>query len=54
MVGISWLEFAQIVRNCYTGGLLGGPRAYQGEFRGFNKSRRVHARKEFVFHKTKH
>ena len=33
------------------GGLLSGPRAYQNQFRGFNKSHRVHARRDFFWHK---
>ena len=32
------------------GGLVGGPRAYQDQFRGF-KSHRVHARRGFFLHK---
>ena len=32
------------------GGLVGGPRAYQDQFRGF-KSHRVHARRDFFLHK---
>ena len=32
------------------GGLVGGPRAYQDQLRGF-KSHRVHARRDFFFHK---
>ena len=31
------------------GGLVGGPRAYQDQFRGF-KSHRVHARNDFFLH----
>ena len=31
------------------GGLVGGPRAYQDQFRGF-KSHRVHARRDFFLH----
>ena len=31
------------------GGLVGGPRAYQDQFRGF-KSHRVHARRVFFLH----
>ena len=31
------------------GGLTGGPRAYQDQFRGF-KSHRVHARRDFFLH----
>ena len=33
------------------GGLVGGPRAYQDQIRGF-KSHRVHARSDFFLHKT--
>ena len=31
-------------------GVVGGPRAYQDQFRGF-KSHRVHARRDFFLHK---
>ena len=33
------------------GGLVGGPRAYQDQFRGF-KSHRVHARRDFFLHRN--
>ena len=33
----------QISRECAPGGLVGGPRVYQDQFRGF-ESHRVHAR----------
>ena len=34
----------------FPGGLVGGPRVYQDQFRGF-KSHRVHARRDFFLHK---
>ena len=56
----SYQVFKRVTENCaaYTtviagvpGGLVGGQRAYQDQFRGF-KSRRVHTRRDFFLHKT--
>ena len=43
-----WRSFCDL-RAGVPGGLVGGPRAYQDQFRGF-KSHRVHARKGFFLH----
>ena len=39
-----------IIQSGVPGGLVGGPLAYQDQYRGF-KSHRVHARRDFFLHK---